>query len=71
MALSTTEKTCTRCHEDWPADAEFFRPQPRRGDYHRLAPWCRACEADYQTVKRAAPATTEPAFVNSVWSLAC
>ena len=46
------EKTCTRCEEAWPADTEFFRLQPKAGHPARLAPWCRACEADYQREKR-------------------
>lgn len=47
------EKACTKCSEPWPADKEFFRCQPRRNNPHRLAPWCRACEKDYASEKRA------------------
>lgn len=47
------EKTCTRCNEGWPADAEFFRPQPKPRQPNRLAPWCRACEADQKAEARA------------------
>ena len=46
------EKTCTRCSEAWPADTDFFRLQPKAGHPTRLAPWCRACEADYQRERR-------------------
>jgi hypothetical protein len=47
------EKTCTRCNESWPADTEFFRAQSKPRQPNRLAPWCRACEADQKAAARA------------------
>lgn len=47
-----SEKTCTRCRDAWPADTEFFRPQPRPGNPDRLAPWCRACELEQKQEAR-------------------
>jgi hypothetical protein len=50
------QKTCTRCGDVWPRDAEFFRQETRGGGYY--LPWCRACEADqkreYRAVQKAA-----------------
>lgn len=46
------EKTCTRCHDAWPADEEFFRLQPKPRQPNRLAPWCRACEKEYAASAR-------------------
>lgn len=54
------EKLCTRCNDAWPADTEFFRLQAREGGA-RLAPWCRACESDYQSEKRAGEAARKRA----------
>jgi hypothetical protein len=68
MTAAVKEKQCTRCEDWWPADTEFFRRQAKPGSPNRLAPWCRACEADYQTEKRA-PEPAPAARVNSVWSL--
>ncbi len=48
------EKLCTRCNEEWPADTAFFRSQPKPGQPSRLAPWCRACEAEQKAQARAA-----------------
>lgn len=45
-------KTCTRCREDLPADTEFFRLQPNPNRPNRLAPWCRACEAEQKAEVR-------------------
>lgn len=39
-----TEKQCTRCHETWPKDEQFFRRE-KRGSLCYV-PWCRACEAE-------------------------
>lgn len=39
-------KECTKCHETWPADEEFFRRQPKPNNPDRLAPWCKACEVE-------------------------
>ena len=44
------EKTCTRCHESWPLDTEFFRKETRGYGYY--LPWCRACEAEQKREKR-------------------
>lgn len=50
--IAFDEKTCTRCREEWPADSEFFRPQPRPENPNRLAPWRRACEAEQKAQQR-------------------
>jgi hypothetical protein len=41
-------RTCTRCKEAWPDDAEFYRPDRSQ---------CRACE--YETRAQAPSRTTE------------
>lgn len=48
---ATDEKACTRCHESWPLDPEFFRKETRGYGYY--LPWCRACEAEQKREKRA------------------
>lgn len=64
------EKTCTKCHEEWPSDTEFFRPQPRPGSPDRLAPWCRACESDYARDKRDASRSLASNFARATGSAA-
>jgi hypothetical protein len=53
------EKTCTRCGDDWPADTEFFR----RLSSGRLAPWCRACEAEQKAEHRREQKTNMEAII--------
>lgn len=69
-----TEKTCARCGDDWPADAEFFRVRGEGTDSKATTymPWCRACEAEQKAEKRAAvaPAQSSVPLQSSVWSLA-
>jgi hypothetical protein len=65
LPAADVDKRCTRCSESYPADDEFFRPQPRDGHPHRLAPWCRACEADQKRERRALPATATPTIERS------
>ena len=50
MNIPKPEKTCTRCHESWPLDEEFFRREKR--EYRCYLPWCRACEAEQKREKR-------------------
>ena len=38
------EKTCTRCSESWPADAEFFATDRTKED--GLHDQCKACRVD-------------------------
>lgn len=48
--IGEREKTCRRCGEAWPADAEFFRP--RAAGSPRMLAWCRACEAQQKADRR-------------------
>lgn len=48
---SAVEKTCTKCHELWPADAEFFYREPRNRD--GLRDECIACKASYDSCRNA------------------
>lgn len=49
-------KTCPRCRDDFPADAEFFRVRAvASGDKPPcFMAWCRACEAEQKAESRAA-----------------
>lgn len=42
---SQAEKICSKCHEQWPADTEFFYREPRNTD--GLTGECIACKATY------------------------
>ena len=47
-----TEKRCTRCHDWWPADTDFFN---RKGSgLNGLRSECKACQADYVNALRLA-----------------
>ena len=46
---SLVEKTCTKCQEQWPADAEFFHREPRNAD--GLTGECIACKASYDSYR--------------------
>jgi len=48
---STVEKTCNKCHEQWPADTEFFYHEPRKAD--GLRDECIACKASYDSCRNA------------------
>lgn len=48
---STVEKTCNKCHEQWPADTEFFYREPSNRDGLRLE--CIACKASYDSCRKA------------------
>lgn len=51
---ATREKECSRCHESWPLDSEFFRQ--RTGKPGQYLAWCHACEKEDQQERRAAKA---------------
>lgn len=42
------ERQCSRCHEWWPADQEFFYSSKRNG----LHSWCKACVLEVKAVSR-------------------
>lgn len=48
---STVEKTCSKCHEQWPADTEFFYREP--GNRDGLRDECIACKANYDRCRKA------------------
>ena len=48
---SKTEKTCTKCQEQWPADTEFFHQEKRNAD--GLTGECIACKARYDWLRNA------------------
>jgi len=48
---STVEKTCSKCHEQWPADTEFFHREPRNRD--GLREDCIACKTSYDSSRNA------------------
>ena len=48
---STVEKTCSKCHEQWPADTEFFYREP--GNRDGLRDECIACKSSYDSCRNA------------------
>jgi hypothetical protein len=45
--MTTQERTCIECGEDWPADTEFFHRHPRSTD--GLTGQCKACRSAYDS----------------------
>lgn len=44
-----TEKLCTRCHEYWPADKEFFYLANKKKD--GLHSWCKCCYLEWRKTR--------------------